>query len=177
MPQEEASPRRRSRLMIGLVILLALAAVNLAILAGKVQFEKVVSASMEPTLQVGDVIFSDADGSRDRYEVVCLMNPQVPDEKLVKRIIGLPGDVIRIEDGILYLNGREEYSANITDNKISWPNTKIKVPEDTVFVLGDNRNNTCDSLDFGPVPYDNIRGVVRGIVWPAGRWGRLPSLH
>lgn len=181
-PAEIPAPvpiRRRARLAVELTILLVLMGAILALASNKFQFEEVVSASMVPTLQIGDIILTDANAAPRRYDVICLISPEDParEEKFVKRVMGLPGDVITIQDGILAINGQEEYSKAIPDNKIVWYNSKIKVPEQRLFLLGDNRNNSYDSLNFGPVPYDNITGVVQFIVWPPKRWGRPQKLH
>jgi len=180
-PDAQASPHftlsRRLRLMIGLLILLLLMSILLALASNKLQIEEVISDSMDPTLVVGDRLISDANAMPDRYQVICFNSPEDPDEKLVKRIIGVPGDVIRIRDGSLYINGKEETSTQIRDNQIQWRDIKVTVPRDGLFVLGDNRNNSHDSLNFGTVPYKNIRGVATLIIWPPSHWGRPKALH
>ncbi|OPZ07304.1 MAG: Signal peptidase I U [candidate division BRC1 bacterium ADurb.BinA292] len=178
-PLADSPPRlrRRLRVMVGLLILLVLMGVNLAIASGKVRFEKVISGSMEPTLLIGDVLLMDANAVPDQYDIVVLNDPEEPGGKLVKRIIGMPGDRIVLRGGILYLNGKEEYSTQVTSNHISWEDTRFKVPEDHVFVLGDNRNNSVDSLNFGPVSYEEIRGVVSAVIWPPSRWRKPAPLH
>ncbi|MCL5269314.1 MAG: signal peptidase I [bacterium] len=163
--------RRRLRLFAGLFILLILVGANLAIALGKVEIDRVVSESMEPTLQIGDVILSDANAVPARYAIIVLNQPDAPQEKLVKRILGMPGDRLVIRDGILYVNGREEYSRQVADNVLQVPDLKVDVPENEYFVLGDNRNNSYDSINFSTVPLENIRGVVKCILWPWSRRG------
>jgi signal peptidase I len=176
--QPPAPPlRQRVRIMIGLLVLLVLMGVMLGIGASLIQFEKVISESMEPTLMVGDILVADANAVPRRYDAVCLWDPTEEGEKLVKRIIGMPGDRIVIRDGIIYVNGREEYSPFIPDNRISWRNIKVDVPENEVFVLGDNRNNSFDSLNFGTVTFERLRGVAEYIVWPPAHWGRIRNIH
>lgn len=176
-PEAPPSMKMRVRVLIGMIVLLVLVAVNLVIGAGKMQFDKVVSGSMEPTLQIGDVLLSDGNAMPQRYDVVCLHDPSEPEDKLVKRIIGMPGDRIVIQSGIIYINGKEEYSTKIEHNAISWHDLHVRVPENSVFLLGDNRNNSFDSLNFGAVPYDQITGVVSRVIWPPRRFGRPTSLH
>ena len=176
-PPKRMSVRRRAILMVELLFLIILMAVILAIGSGKIQIEQVISASMEPTLMTGDVILADANATPGLYEIVCLNNPQDHDEKLVKRIMGVPGDEIKIQDRTIYINNCMEVSKQILENSIEWMNMKTRVPQDAVFVLGDNRNNSYDSLNFGPVPYEQIRGVVRAIIWPPKHWGRPRALH
>lgn len=172
--------RRRVRLIVELTFLLVLMGAILALASNKFQFEEVVSASMVPTLKIGDIILTDANAAPRRYDIVCLKSPEEgadKDEKYVKRIMGVPGDTIVIQSGIIYLNGIEEYSKAIPDNKIIWHDDRIRIPEDKLFLMGDNRNNSYDSLNFGPVPYSNITGVVQLIVWPPSHWGRPQKLH
>lgn len=169
--------RRRARLMAGLLVLLVLIGINLAIGSGKLQVEKVISASMEPTLMVGDRILVDGNAVPNRYDIVCLSSPEASGEKLVKRLMAIPGDLFMIQDGTITINGQKEISNKIIENSIDWKDMKVKVPKDTVYVLGDNRNNSHDSLNFGPVPYHHIRGVVNFIIWPPRRWGRPQKLH
>lgn len=84
---------------------------------------------------------------------------QVPRPRLVKRVIGLPGDVINIEDGHVYVNDvklDEDYVDDLTFAKIlDYPHT---VPAEHYFVLGDNRDVSKDSRHFGDVPMNNIEG-------------------
>lgn len=176
-PRRRMSLRRRVVLMMELLFLLLLVGALLAISSQKVQFEKVISSSMEPTLMVGDIILSDAGAQPHRYDIICLNSPEDIKEKLVKRIIGEGGDHIRIRDGIISVNGKEEYSDKIKENTIEWKDIDVDVPYDAFFVLGDNRNNSHDSLNFGPVPFDHIRGVVWAICWPPTQWGHPARLH
>src|SRR5690349_4784957 len=88
---KRVSLRRRAWIMACLLILLILVGINLAISSGKLQTEKVISASMEPTLQVNDVILSDAGALPKKYDIVCLNDPEEAGGKLVKRIIGESG--------------------------------------------------------------------------------------
>lgn len=166
--------RFRARVMIGVVVLLVLISIILAIQSRVVRIFVVISDSMEPTLLIGDRIVIDTKSYPDRFDVVSLQDPEHmddPKEQLVKRVIGLEGDVIAIEDGILLINGEEQYSRHVASNTINWRDVRIKVPEDHIFVLGDNRNHSYDSLNFGPVSEENITGVLSFIVWPPSRFG------
>lgn len=180
-PTQEIPPppmRRRVRLVIELILLLILMGGMLALVSDKIRFERVISPSMEPTLMVGDTIMTDANAPCKRYDIICFKDPdQKSQDILVKRVMGMPGDTIVIQDGILYINGKEEYSTAITDNKMAWNNDKVRVPEDCLFVMGDNRNNSEDSRVFGPVPRKNITGVATLIVWPLKHWGRPKKIH
>lgn len=171
-------PKNRARVMIGLIVLLVLLGGLLAIQSQAIQILVVISESMEPTLQIGDRILVDRGGFADRFSVVVLQDPEKsdePQEQLVKRIVGVAGDSVEIRGGILYLNGKEQYSSHVTTNRVNWRDLKIKVPDDHVFVMGDNRNNSYDSLNFGPVEDKYIRGVLSLVLWPPQRWGHVPN--
>jgi signal peptidase I len=121
---------------------------------------------------------TDANAAPHRYGIVCFNDPDASSgDRLVKRVMGLPGDSITIQDGILTINGQEEYSKNIMENKLDSPDAHLRVPADRIYVMGDNRNNSEDSRVFGPVPYGNVTGVVMCIVWPPKHWGRPQKLH
>lgn len=166
------------RLMAGFLVLLVLVAVILALQSQKIRIFIVVSESMEPTLAVGDRILVDANGYPDRYSVIAFQDPEKPDqpeEQLVKRVIGIEGDLVEIRDGILYVNGEEQYSRHVTTNRIPTSDQRVRVPRDHVFVMGDNRYNSYDSVEFGAAPLANMTGVLTLIVWPPKRWGRVPD--
>jgi signal peptidase I len=88
----------------------------------------------------------------------------------VKRIIGLPGEVVSERDGVVFIDGRrldEPYlDASERDGQTqTWP----RVPEGDYFVMGDNRADSCDSRTWGPVPRGNLKGPVVATYWPLNR--------
>jgi signal peptidase I len=144
------------------------------------------SASMEPTLQKGDRVLVNK-LSYDLHDVhrgdVIVF--ELPPEKvgpdgikdLIKRVVGLPGDVIESRDGDVYIDGKllkEPYLPDgvTTDHP---PIEKQTVPEGHVFVLGDNRDNSADSRfeNRGPIPIDTIIGRAFIQVWPPTDIGGL----
>lgn len=134
---------------------------------------RVDGASMEPSLQSGEFVivnklaymFSDpAIG-----DVIVFHFPRDPDQEYIKRIIGLPGDRVEVREGKVYVNGQilnEDYIAASPIYETSWD-----VPSDSLFVLGDNRNNSSDSHNWGPVPIDYVIGKATFIYWPPTEWG------
>lgn len=107
--------------------------------------------------------------SLKRHDVIVFKLDNHKDD-YVKRIIGLPGDRILFKDHKIYINEKkikEQYIKN--RQNIYYINSVYEVPENKVFVLGDNRNNSSDSRDFGFVPIDNIIGKVFMIYHPFNR--------
>lgn len=93
----------------------------------------------------------------------------------IKRVIGVAGDHIKIEDGKVYRNGeelQEDYlpEGTVTKNKTY---SDIVVPEDCVFVMGDNREHSTDSRDFGCIPISKIESKVAFRFWPLNKFGKI----
>jgi signal peptidase I len=94
--------------------------------------------------------------------------PINPEEDLIKRIIGIPGDSITIQDGVLTVNGvvvQEPYINAPPAYNGTW-----QVPEGELFVLGDNRNDSRDSHQWGLLPIGNVIGRAVLIYWPPEDW-------
>ncbi len=147
---------------------------------------RVPSASMAPTLQPGDRILTNKlayDFYRpERGDLVVFDSlDQSKDEKVVKRVIGLPGDEISIERGVLMVNRQPPDEPYLTPTANPAPQHfpglqtfgPLFVPKDHVFVMGDNRANSYDSRFFGPVPHENLVGEVSLRFWPLDRRGDL----
>ena len=136
---------------------------------------RVDGSSMVPTLNDGQfvmvnrLIYKYSDPNHG--DVVVFHYPRDPDQEYIKRIIGLPGDTVMIRNGQTYLNGQqvdEPYIAASTNTTGEW-----KVPGDHLFVLGDNRNNSQDSRNFGFVSMENIIGKAIFIYWPPTDWSLI----
>lgn len=136
------------------------------------------SGSMEPTLLINDRIMAYKlfYGMKNvhRGDIIIFKFPLNPDKDFVKRVIGLPGDVVRINDKKVYVNGKrliEPYAVE-SERNIGFPRDEygpVKVPPDSLFVLGDNRDFSEDSRYWGYVPEENIVGEVFLIYWPPWR--------
>ena len=103
-------------------------------------------------------------------DVVVIRLPTQSNELLIKRVIGLPGDVVEIHDGQVFVNGQplpEPYLASRTSGSYG-PTT---VPPLNIFVLGDNRNFSNDSRSFGTVPLKNVVGRAWFSYWPPHQMG------
>jgi len=111
-----------------------------------------------------------------RGEIIVFNVPDIAEEKcgaggvFVKRIIGLPGDVWQERQGFVYINGKklnEPYVEKDRRDFESWPARKI--PKDNYFMMGDNRQSSCDSRKWGTVPRNRVIGKVFAIYWPPQR--------
>lgn len=110
----------------------------------------------------------------ERGDVVVFRYPNDPRKSYIKRVIGLAGDHIRIDAGRVYLNGEplsEPYVSRYFHDDRSYPDTVV--PPDSYFVLGDHRNLSSDSRDFGPIPQDSIFGKAVFVYWPVEKVGKL----
>ena len=189
---ETSSQRRlRSGLEWAAVVIGALV-VALVVKTFLFQAFYIPSASMEPTLSKGDRVLVNKisydlhDVHRGDVIVFELDADEVgPDgiKDLIKRVIGLPGDVIETRDGAVYVNDQaidEPYLAEgtVTGDPQDSQNPAIErqtVPDGHVYVLGDNRSNSADSRypDRGPIEIDNIVGRAFVLVWPPADVGTL----
>lgn len=149
-----------------------------------VQAFKIPSASMEPTLMVGDRVvvnkLSYHAHDVNRGDVIVFKRPPLapsgPDEpgQLIKRVIGLPGDTVMAKDGEVYVNGKrliEPYLPEGTET-LDMDNP-IDVPEGKLWVMGDNRMHSGDSRYFGTIDESTIIGRAFFKIWPPGRLGPL----
>jgi len=107
----------------------------------------------------------------ERGDIVVFYPPDKPHKLYVKRLIGLPGDRIEIEDGVLYLNGEAQEEPYLAE-KMLGNFGPYEVPEGYYFFLGDNRNDSLDAR-FWSTPYvskDKIVGKVYFTYWPKIHW-------
>ncbi len=163
--------------------------------ANLVQAFRVVGASMEPTILPGELFFVDkryncpeCSGTVARGDVAVFIYPNNRTQYYVKRVIALPGDAISSDaDGWRVNNAPlatdEGQAESIDGQRWSTSGThdgevlSLTVPDGHVFVLGDNRNSSRDSRDFGVVPLVDVVGVARQVWWSRGaqgvRWHRF----
>jgi signal peptidase I len=150
---------------------------------------KVEGTSMMPTLTDQERIFINkftykfGFGGIERGDTVVFWYPDDRTKSYIKRVIGLPGDRVRIESGQVYVNDRiliEDYVPQDYRDSASWPRTTPGqpvhdqvVPAREYFVLGDHRSSSSDSRSWGYVPRENIYGKAVFVYWPLDKMGRL----
>jgi signal peptidase I len=194
---EEPSPRivrRRSRWRPSTRRLVVLACIVLGMRIFVGEASVVPTASMEGTILVGDHLFMDKllygpeipiVGWRlpiikkiHRGDIIVFRYPKDPSETFLKRVAAVGGDTLEIRDGLLYVNSqpvKEPYAvhhAPVHNPLESWGPTVV--PEGRLFVMGDNRDNSSDSRDWGFVPLANVIGSPLFVYWsydaPTSRW-------
>jgi len=168
-------------------------AIGLALLIKTFLFQAyyIPSPSMTPTLSEGDRILVNKLSyklhSVNRGDLIVFDTPEAGgNDDLIKRVIGLPGEFVDVEDGRIEIDGGlllEPYLPLNTDiNSFSTPancvnrpneNSGCRIPDEHVFVMGDNRSNSRDSRFFGPVPVEDVEGRAFIRVWPASKIKRL----
>src|SRR6476469_1566872 len=144
---------------------------------------KVEGTSMMPTLTDQERIFINkftyrfGFGSVSRGDTVVFWYPQDTSKSYIKRVIGVPGDRVRVEGGLVYVNGvalQESYVPPENRDSNSWRDGEEQViPDGKYFVLGDHRNQSSDSRMWGYVPRENIYGKAVFVYWPLEKMGRV----
>jgi len=178
-PEEQAAPQapaeekiRWGRFAVDVIETLVLAALLFLGINAVSARVRVDGFSMRPTLEDGEFVLVNRLAYRfadyQRGDIIVFKHPGAPPQDLIKRIIGLPGDTVVIANGKVTVNGHvlnEPYIADAPDYSGEWV-----VPEDSLFVLGDNRNNSSDSHSWNFLPMENVIGRAVLIYWPPRFW-------
>ena len=148
----------------------AAAVAVLAVSATLMQAFYIPAASMEPSLRIGDhLLVNKAARNPQRGDIVVFRYPEDPKQTFIKRVIGLPGDRIRLENKQVIRNGErlaESYVQFTNSSDAKRDNlSEATVPPGALFVLGDNRDNSLDSRYFGFVPQTNVIGRPWMVYW------------
>ena len=146
---------------------------------------QVVGASMEPTFDSGDkVVISRISyklHSPERGDVIAFKSLRNPDIDYFKRVIGLPRDTLIFKDSHVYLNEKllnETYISvptNVWEGGFVKENREIIVPDNYIFVMGDNRPRSSDSREFGFIPIANIEGKAVFRFYPPDKVGLIQN--
>lgn len=147
---------------------------------------EIPSGSMEDTIMVGDMVFSEKVSYYFRDveagDIVTFSDPLSPGRVLIKRVVATEGQTVDINDvdGLVYVDGvplDEPYTNGLPsyrlDNSIANVTYPYTVPEGQVWVMGDNRTNSQDSRYFGSIDADTITGRGAMIYWPLNHFGVL----
>jgi signal peptidase I len=181
--QELRRERRMKKGRAGLIELLVTVGVAFVLIFGIVrpfviQPFWIPSESMLPTLEVGDRLFVDKFIYRFREPEVgdmVVFDGLETDDELIKRVVAVAGDRVKVRDGVLRVNG--EFPEEPYARAVLFPDGSdfgpTRLQEGEVFVMGDNRGNSRDSRFFGPVPLENIEGEAFLRFWPLSRIGTL----
>jgi signal peptidase I len=137
---------------------------------------RVEGGSMEPSLHNGEFVVINRLAYRwndpDRGEIIVFRFPLDPERRFIKRIIGLPGDTVAVREGQVFVNNTaldEPYVSAPPHYDGTWT-----IEEGHVFVLGDNRNNSSDSQNWGSLRTEEIIGKAIVVYWPLGDLGVIP---
>lgn len=155
-------------IVLSLVLFLGINAISARI--------RIESISMQPTLYAGDFVIVNkiayTFGNPQRGDVIIFRYPPDPErEPYIKRIIGLPGDIVHVSGGKVLVNEHalvEPYLSAPPVYEGTWT-----VPAGSLFVLGDNRNSSSDSHQWGMVPTENVIGKAEVVYWPPKEWKML----
>lgn len=185
--KKELQPEKRGgflREVLNLIFSVAIAFVLFIVIRTYLFYPfQVVGDSMVPTLESGDRLILNKLTEVDRFDIVVFPAPDGTDEEYVKRIIGLPGDEITYFQDELYVNGEkveEHYleplkeasgQALTGDFTLFGLTGEATVPDDMLFVLGDNRSVSKDSRVFGFIPAAQIEGTADLRIWPLNKIG------
>jgi signal peptidase I len=180
------------------VTIVGAVAIVLAIKAWVVNPYRIPSSSMEPTLHCArpgpgcEARFSDRVLANrfiyhfrkpHRGDIIVFKTPPLAKEKcgaggtFVKRLIGLPGETIQEKSGYIYINNQKLIEPYVkpdrrdSESDILDKTGPYHIPDGSYFMMGDNRSQSCDSREWGPVPRGNLIGEVFAVYWPPNRIG------
>ena len=139
---------------------------------------RVVGQSMVPSLQNNQfLVVSKLDyrlHEPRRGDIIVFRDPFDPERKLIKRIIGLPGEIVEVQRGEVLVDNQRLSEPYISDLG-RYNQSLTMIPDGQYYVLGDNRNNSSDSHTWGLLAGDKIVGKALLCYWPPEEWGLLPT--
>jgi signal peptidase I len=179
-PTENQKPggfRRFAKDILEIVLISMILFVSINAVSARIRVE---SVSMQPTLYAGNFVvvnkLSYKFGLPDRGDIIVFRYPPDPaKDPYIKRVIGLPGEGVEIIGDQVYINGTrisEPYLSVQTQQGGEWT-----VPQDALFVMGDNRNNSSDSRSWGVVPMEHVIGKAALVYWPPQQWEVLSTSY
>lgn len=193
LPQDKVSWKQVARDFAETILLAVVLFLGINFVSARVRVE---GYSMRPTLDDGQYVLVSRLAYRNhqfqRGDVIIFRPPMHPEESFwrrligfpslhdryedyVKRVIGLPGETVTIENGRVFINGQELFEPYIAQPPLY--SGRWTVPEGHLFVLGDNRNDSSDSHQWGFLPQENVIGKALVIYWPLAEVMVLESNH
>jgi len=167
------SGRTRVRVVLGLIMLGIGVGVLYQMHLSNLAYFVVISESMEPTIRIGDRLIMERPRLYDRGQIVVLEKPGDPRRLLVKRIVAMYPDQVSLRGGLLYVNGQHSIPPEGEGAPSDYDDDQWTLARGQVFVVGDNRPDSGDSRDFGPVSLDALHGVVTYRVVSLFNWTRV----
>lgn len=182
---DQETPRLKSHIIEFIQTIAVFVAISLFIYYFAIQPHKVSGASMEPNFHDKDFILTDKVTYKfaepKHGDIIVFKNPNNESQDFIKRIIALPGDRIMLKDGHIYINGnivKEPYlNSNLTTKGGAFlsEGKEVTLNENELITLGDNRNNSYDSKDWGYLPMNNVIGKAFFRYWPLQRIGLIKT--
>jgi len=169
---EAAPPSNAGGAGLWLRDLLISAAASVLIIVFLYQPVRVEGTSMLPRLEDHDRLFINKFvyhfAAIERGDVVVFHYPRDPEKSYIKRVIALPGDRLRIDHGVVWINGKRQVE-NYVPEEFQDTHSLVEtvIPEGTYFMMGDHRSISSDSREFGPVERSLIYGKAAFVYWPA----------
>jgi len=171
-PEEEApaaSRKEKNGVIEALVLVLIALVLALTLKTYVAEAYEIKGKSMQTTFESGQrVVVLKAFYSIGRGDIVVFASSEDPAKDLIKRVIGLPGERIKVAGGNVYINGRklDEVYAKHDERELRDSPIESRIRDDEYFVLGDNRPDSHDSRSFGPIPASSVKGKVVVRWWP-----------
>jgi signal peptidase I len=183
-PERDHKKRKRLNFFLEIATLFGALGVGLMIRFSVYETMIVTSGSMESTLGINDRFLVDhrqiLHGEWKRGDIITFDEPESwgdEHDTLVKRVIGLPGESVTVQNGTVYINNKrldEPYLNEAPNSEFLGP---FNLKPGQYFVMGDNRNHSDDSRDNGPIEDKDIRGRVVLRLWPVTKVGTLPAVN
>lgn len=181
-----AQPSKWRSLVTALLTLLVFLLLFWGIRTFIMQPYQIPSGSMENTIMTGDNLFSEKVsyyfGPPQRGDIVTFSDPEIPSRMLIKRVIATAGETVTLVNGRVLIDGKvidEPYVKGQSYPLEPEPGVNLRypytVPEGSVWVMGDNRENSQDSRYFGAIPVSTISGKAFFVYWPLSQIGFLGS--
>jgi len=180
MPNAEHTRRQLASALYWMRDLLLSVVIAIVVILFLYQPVKVEGTSMMPALQDQERIFINkfvyrvGIGTIERGDMVVFWFPNDQTKSYIKRVIGLPGDTVEVDDGVVFVNGKKIQESYVPDEyRDHISSAAMKVPGDNYFVLGDHRSSSNDSRSWGTVPRPLIYGKAVFVYWPIEKLGVL----